>query len=169
MDATMQVDPTPMRSKGSNTTKILILAALIVIGAGLWTYNWYSAKDRPVAKQFVGQVVENKDGILTVNGRYILEDTHPDGQHPVVQDQTVTIKLDGKTVYTKTKVFLPTMEEIEAQGGQYNGDDLRREKMAGTPDDLKKSTTITGVSSKNVYAKEAFTAREIQYVEPVYP
>jgi hypothetical protein len=146
--------------------KIYLLVALVLIALGLWAYgNFFIEKVE--SKQLVGQILEQRDGRIVINGDYIVEDT---GSHtPPPPKQTVTVEISRKTKLVKTTVQVPSAAELQASGGAYNGDALPRQILEGSVADLKQGMTVLVLTSKNSFGSDRVTASEVQYTMPIYP
>lgn len=147
---------------------ILIFLIFFVLALMAGVFYWY-VSSRPESHQFQGQVVSFNNAELEVSGVHIL-DADPD-KSDFKNLKTVKIKIDQNTRLVKTVLYMPTVEELAASGGQWNPAELKKEKAAGLPDDFKDRAGL-GVIIKtleNSFGKDLINAAEISYSIQVYP
>ena len=148
--------------------KFLVIIVVIIVAAGIVFGFWQYQKTRAEAKEFVGKVVKVESNTVTVEGVYIVLG-RPDLSGPD-KAKTVTVLLDAQTRLIKELLYLPSAEEVKDTGGRYNPSELKREEMAGSLDDLKdEGVSVRVIAAKNIYGRSSFFAKEIRYIEPVFP
>lgn len=148
-------------------SRIISIAIIVLLAAGV--FYWASSRERIVSKSFVGQIKSATDGKFVLNGFYQIPD---DPSKEKVDDRmNVEVLVGSNTKYTKTLLYYPTREDLAASGGMYRPEDLRKEIVSGSVEDLR-TGQVDGFyahSERNVYGKKQFMASEILYIWTVYP
>jgi len=151
---------------------LILIIAFLLIGAGFLLYQ-RSFKTDYDAFEFIGRIEKIEDNSIFLFGTYFAPD-QPDLANAQNQKK-VKVMIGSETKFVKTKLFLPTDEELKASGGRFRPDELKREEETGSLDDIKKILenserfSIRVKSTKDIYGKSKFYASEISYIVPIYP
>lgn len=138
---------------------IVFFAAVVILGGYLLTDQF---TNKIKASEFIGTVVGIDGNILKLSGYF--ETPSGDGQLKQVE-----VIVDSKTEFLKTIVHMPTVADLEKTGGFYTFNDLQKEEVMGSLDDLKNSKImVSAISEKNIYNKSKFKAKKLSYLERVY-
>lgn len=143
---------------------VIIIVILLVFATAI---GWWFAH-RVAANEFIGKVKKIEGDVLIVEGVYVVKD-RPDLSNPS-NSKTVSVTIDKSTKIIKERLFLPTVKEVEKTGGRFEPSKLKREAVAGSVGDFQGGeVSITIMGSDNIYGRSVFTAKEIKYIEPVFP
>lgn len=107
---------------------------------------------------------------LIIFGNHINDDYPNAIDYSQRQDFTVIIKPDTK--FTKLVWYFPdSLESIIKNRTQIKPAEIRKEKLAGSIDELKKiqGASVTVKTKRNTIKKATFEALEVEYVVSVYP
>lgn len=153
----------------SNNKKIALGLVIVCSLSALLAFNFWM--NRVVADNFQGQLQEVKGTKLYIDGIYALGDNLI---NPEIIIKGVEVSVTSETRFIKTLWYLPSMEELKKTKGRWNPDEIRKEQVEGSLDDLFKQQnrspiSVRVISEKNIYNLVGFEAGSIEYVKMVDP
>ena len=148
--------------------KILLLVFLLVAVA-ITVFVFFEMSSSSVKSHtFYGSLVETGPDYLIVEGTFETE-----SDFAAVSPKKVKIKINSDTEFIKEIWHMLSAEESAKLGGRWSPDDLEKERIAGSLDDLKNTPgsglPIKATSKRNIYNKSSFKADTIEYLRMINP
>jgi hypothetical protein len=138
---------------------VLALIALAIIIA---LTPWNPIRGRSF--EFSGNLIGIEGDTMALEGRFVVE-----GDDNLPPD-TVIVKafVNSDAVINRTAIELPSEEELDKTGGQFNVDDLNQITTTVTLGDLQADAGISAIgmtvkSERNIFGKSEFKVSEINY------
>jgi hypothetical protein len=150
--------------------KIILIAALVILlGASFW---FMLTQERVKAYEFVGDVEKIEGSEILMEGLFVVE-----GRPDLASDKNrnqATVVLNQDTKYMKEVIMLPKPSDLESPDATFKVDDLKKETIQVTLEQLRQDLELEPVgvrvkSDKNIYGKRKFQASEIFYKAAVLP
>lgn len=116
------------------SVKVLIIFVLSLSAA---LYFFYFRSDSLfVVRGFSGSLVGiEDDGTIQIQGVFLGDLTNLPQEFS--GQKNFSVRTDKSTVFEKSEIRIPTIQEIKAMGGKFNLEDLPRQDGKGSLDDLK--------------------------------
>jgi hypothetical protein len=120
-----------------------ILALILIIGGIYYFVVNNKSNQEPQGyrvQKFAGNLIKfTPEGSLELNGFFTIEgEGAPEN---LKQQRVFDLRIDEDTEFSRSEIIWPTNEEINAMGGRFNLEDLKRKDTKGSLADLKDSFT----------------------------
>ncbi len=147
-----------------------VLLGITLAYAGWLGYAWYQHRIVSHEARF-SVVTKVENGIIYGNAAFGVNGSYEN--ETALNPIEVRVTVAPGAAITKTVYYLPSMEELQANGWHYNTGNLRTEIVSGSYADLtdtrKHISGMTVHSEDNIWKKASFTANAISYEEQIWP
>lgn len=150
-----------------------LLILIFAIGGGLvwrfalWEYlpQWRGLE----ATSFIASTEKIEGNSIYTEGVFDIPN-HPEFYQP---DKRVKMRVDvtSGTEYVKILLYMPTLEELKKTGGRWNPNELKKEEVQGSFDDIKPDGMPLKITTeKSIFKRTtSFKAKKIEYIKELYP
>lgn len=142
--------------------KIMLIGAVVILVGSFFIWRGYLPKEK--SYEFAGRIEKIVGDTIYLKGVYAKP---AGGYYPQYKPEgyNAKIQITPKTKFVKTLLYLP--DPRLTGGAPFNTDDLKKENIPGTREDVSKVDGIFVKTARNIYLKNSFKAMEIRYISPV--
>ena len=150
-----------------NRKKLIIIVALVAVAVGAFVLSLIYKAPEYESREIWGGIEEIRGKTMYVKGTFV----KVNGADPINPESPVemAIEITPETKIEKLVWHMLTMEELEKTGGRWNPNDLRKEVLPSSFEELlAESENYQGMgvraeASRNIYGKGGFKATKIEY------
>ncbi len=152
--------------------KYLIVGVVVVLVLVFGLGGFLFLKYRTTSNAFTGNLSDIKGNSIFVAGLFY---TDKKSYLPEGKPTDVEVVITSATKFKRIVLHIPGEEELKKTGGKFMVDDLKKDVSVSNFETFKKDAkdsspiSLEAVSSKNIWGKNKFEAKEITYRLAVYP